>query len=141
MDDRFNTFYEGERRIGKILSTFASLAIFVGCLGLFGMAAFVSEQRRKEIGIRKVLGASVPNIIKLLSREFAMLVGVSNLIAWPAAYFIMTNWLQDYAYKAPMGLWIFVLSGVLSLGIALSTTGYQAVKAARTDPVKCIRYE
>ncbi len=141
MDDSFKTVYQGELRLSKIFGIFATLAIFIGCLGLCGLAAFISEQRTKEIGIRKVLGATVAGIINLLSREFIILVGIANLVAWPIAYLIMDKWLQGFAYKASLSPWIFVISSILSLGIALLTTSFLAVKAAVADPVKSIKYE
>lgn len=141
MDESFDSVYREEQRLGRIFTTFAILALFIGCLGLFGLAAFIAEQRTREIGIRKVLGASVVNIIKLLSREFLILVGIANILAWPAAYFLMNGWLQNFAYRTPMGFKIFVFSSLISLTIALLTTGYQAVKAACIDPVKAIMYK
>lgn len=141
LDERFNNVYRAEQRIGEIFGTFAFLAILVGCLGLFGLAAFVAEQRTKEIGIRKVLGASVSSIIGLLSKEFIILVGIANIIAWPVAYFIMDKWLEDFAYRVSLGIWPFLAAGAAALTIAMLTTGYQSVKAALADPVKSIKYE
>ncbi|MGD2087075.1 MAG: ABC transporter permease [Candidatus Aminicenantes bacterium] len=141
MDERFDQVYQTEQRLGKIFGTFALLAIFVGCLGLFGLAAFISEQRTKEIGIRKVLGASIPSIIRLLSLEFVRLVGTATLIAWPLAYFIMNQWLREFAYKTSLSIWIFLAAGISAVTIALLTVGYQSVKTALTDPVKSIQYE
>jgi putative ABC transport system permease protein len=141
LDERFNNVYRAEQRIGKIFASFAVLAIFVGCLGLFGLAAFVAEQRTKEIGIRKVLGASVSSIIALLSKEFVLLVGIANLIAWPIAYFIMKQWLQDFAYKTALSPWTFLAAGITALLIALITISFQSIKAALANPVKSIKYE
>jgi putative ABC transport system permease protein len=141
MDERFDSLYRAEQRIGKIFGVFASLAIIIGCLGLFGLAAFTAEQRTKEIGIRKVLGASAPGIIQLLLREFVILVGIANLVAWPIAYFVMRRWLQDFAYRVSPSVWIFVLAGMLTLFIALFTVSFQAVKAALADPIRSLRYE
>ena len=141
MDDSFDSLYKSEQRIGSIFASFAVLAIFIGCLGLFGLAAFISEQRTKEIGIRKVLGATVPNIMKLLCREFFILVVLANILAWPIAYILMNKWLQDFAYKAPVNWIIFVLAGIISLTIALLTTSYQAVRVALTNPINSIKYE
>jgi putative ABC transport system permease protein len=141
MDERFDSLYRAEQRIGKIFGVFASLAIIIGCLGLFGLAAFTAEQRTKEIGIRKVLGASAPGIIQLLLREFVILVGVANLVAWPIAYFVMRRWLQDFAYRVSPSVWIFLLAGMLTLFIALFTVSFQAVKAALADPIRSLRYE
>ena len=113
----------------------------VGCLGLFGLASFSAERRIKEIGVRKVLGASAPGIAGLLSREFVKWVAVANLIAWPAAYFAAKQWLQGFAYRVPIGVVPFVLSAALALAIALITVSFQAVRAALADPVKALRYE
>jgi putative ABC transport system permease protein len=141
MDERFNDMYKAEQRIGRIFGIFAVLAVFVGCLGLFGLAAFTAEQRTKEIGIRKVLGASAPSIIRLLLREFIILVSIANLIAWPIAFFVMSRWLGDFAYKISLNVWIFLLAALGTLFIALLTVSYQAVRAALSDPVKSLRYE
>ena len=120
---------------------FSSLAVAVGCLGLFGLASFSAERRVKEIGVRKVLGASAPAIAGLLSREFVKWVAVANIVAWPAAYFAARQWLQGFAYRVPIGVAPFVLSAALALAIALLTVSYQAVRAALADPVKALRYE
>jgi putative ABC transport system permease protein len=141
LDERFDLVYRTEQRLGKIFGTFALLAIFVGCLGLFGLAAFIAEQRTKEIGIRKVLGASIPSIIRLLSLEFVRLVAAATLIAWPLAYLIMNQWLREFAYKTSLSIWIFLAAGISAVTIALITVGYQSVKTALTDPAKCIQYE
>ncbi|UCC40625.1 MAG: ABC transporter permease [Candidatus Aminicenantes bacterium] len=141
MDERFNDMYSTEQRIGKIFGVFAALAVFVGCLGLFGLAAFTAEQRTKEIGIRKILGASAPGIIRLLLKEFIILVSIANIIAWPIAFFAMSRWLRDFAYKISLSVWIFFLAGLVTLFIALLTVSYQAIRAALSDPVKSLRYE
>ena len=141
LDESFYQVYRTEQRLGKIFGTFALLAIFIGCLGLFGLAAFISEQRTKEIGIRKVLGASIFSIIRLLSTEFIILVVMANIIAWPAAYFIMNQWLQEFAYKTSLSIRTFLAAGMTALIIALLTISYQSVKAALADPVKSIKYE
>jgi putative ABC transport system permease protein len=141
LDERFDQLYRAEERQGQIFGTFALLAIFVACLGLFGLASFTAEQRTKEIGVRKVLGASVANIVALLSKEFLLLVGVANLIAWPVAYYAMSRWLQDFAYRIELGPGTFVLGGAVALAIALLTVSYQAIKAAQANPVEALRYE
>jgi putative ABC transport system permease protein len=117
------------------------LAIFIASLGLFGLASFTAEQRTKEIGIRKALGDSVSGIILLLIKEFTKWVLVANVIAWPIAYWAMNRWLQNFAYRINVGLGTFVLAALLALVIALLTVGYQAVKAARVNPVVALRYE
>jgi putative ABC transport system permease protein len=140
-DDDFDSLYRSERRIGTIVKYFAALAVFISCLGLFGLAAFMAERRTKEIGIRRVLGASSVEIVALLSKEFAKWVLVSNVIAWPVAYFIMNRWLQNFAYRTEIGAGIFLVSAGLTLGIALLTVSFQSVKAAAANPVDSLRYE
>ncbi len=141
LDDDYDKLYRTEEQIGTLFGLFSLLAIFVACLGLFGLTSFTAQQRIKEIGIRKVLGASVSNLVLMLSKEFAVLVGLANLIAWPIAYYAMNKWLQDFAYRIDLNIWAFVLSGFLALFIALTTVSYQAWKVARTNPVDALRYE
>ena len=141
MDESFSEMYRSEQRIGNIVMIFSILAILVACLGLFGLAAFVAEQRTKEIGIRKVLGASVQGIVQLLSRDFVRLVLISFLIAVPAAWYFMHKWLQDFAYRIEIRWWVFIVAGLLALAIALLTISLQAVKAAVANPVKSLRSE
>ncbi len=133
--------YKSEERAGTVAVLFSGLAIFIACLGLFGLASFITEQRKKEIGIRKVLGASVLELITMLSKEFTKWVIIANLIAWPVAYFIMNKWLQNFAYKTGISMWIFAASGVAALIIALLTVSLHAVKAATANPIKSLRYE
>ncbi|MDE2725584.1 MAG: hypothetical protein OXI59_19615, partial [Gemmatimonadota bacterium] len=111
------------------------------CMGLFGLAAFTVEQRVKEIGVRKVLGASVSNIVILVSRTFAIMVLIANLFAWPVAYFAMRSWLDGFAYRTDLSWWIFVLSGVVALAIALFTVSFHALRAALSNPVEALRHE
>jgi len=139
--ENLNQLYREEMRVGQLVGTFALLAILVACLGLFGLAAFTAEQRTKEIGVRKVLGASVKSIIFLLSKEFAKLVLIANVIAWPVAYFAVGDWLQNFEYRVDLSWWVFVLAGVTALLIALGTVGYQAVRAAVSNPIEALRYE
>ncbi len=141
MDERFAAMYQAEQRVGKIFAVFATLAVFIGCLGLFGLAAFTAEQRTKEIGIRKVLGATAPGIVRLLMKEFVILIAIANVIAWPVAYFVMKDWLKDFAYRISMGAWIFIVAGVLTLFIAMLTVIYQAMRAAFMNPIDSLRYE
>jgi putative ABC transport system permease protein len=141
LDDALDTLYRNEQRMNTIFKYFTVLAIFVACLGLFGLSSYSAESRTKEIGIRKVLGASIPNILQLLSREFLILVGLSNIIAWPLAYLAMTQWLQSFAYRINIGLLPFVMTGIFVFFIALITINLQAVKAARSNPAECLRYE
>jgi putative ABC transport system permease protein len=141
MDEGFSAMYQSEQRVGKIFGMFATLAVFIGCLGLFGLAAFTAEQRTKEIGIRKVLGATAPGIIRLLMKEFIILVAIANVIAWPVAYFVMNRWLRDFAYRISIGAWIFIAAGILTLFISTMTVIYQATKAALMNPIDSLRYE
>jgi len=141
LDNRIDLLYKSEGRMRSIFLIFSILSIFVACLGLFGLAAFMVEERTKEIGVRKVMGASTANILLLLCKEFAKWMLVANVIAWPVAYFVMSKWLQNFAYQTSVGLWPFILSAVLALLIALFTVSYQSIKAAIIDPVECLRYE
>jgi putative ABC transport system permease protein len=141
LDEYYDRTYRAEQRMGKLFSAFTTLAIFIACLGLLGLASFLAEQRTKEIGIRKVLGASVSNIIMLLSREFVLLVAISNILAWPLAYYLMNKWLENYAYHAEVNLFFFLVSALAALGIALLRVSYQAYRAASSDPIDSLRYE
>jgi putative ABC transport system permease protein len=141
LDDYFNNQYANERKFGKLFTVFAVLAIFIGCLGLFGLSAYTASQRIKEIGIRKVLGASVTDITSMLSRDFIKLVGIAILIASPIAWYVMHNWLQEFAYRTTIAWWIFAVAGLSALFIALITVSFQAIKAALANPVKSLRTE
>jgi predicted permease len=141
LDEEFDLYYWRERRMGSLLGYFSFLAVFIACLGLFGLASFTAEQRTKEIGIRKVLGASVSSITLSLCREFALLVTAANLIAWPLIYLVSRDWLNNFAYRFEMGPFLFILAGLLALTIALLTVSYQAVRAARANPVEALKYE
>lgn len=141
VDEEYSKKFGNEERIGKLSSCFAFLAIFISCLGLFGLASFVAEQRTKEIGVRKVLGATVFILWRLLSKEFIVLVAISLLIAMPIAYYFMQGWLQNYAYHAHLSWWIFAAAGGGALLITLLTVSYQAVKAAMVNPVRSLRSE
>jgi ABC-type antimicrobial peptide transport system permease subunit len=132
---------EDERRTGIQSALFGGMAILISCLGLFALAAYTTESRIKEIGVRKVLGASVARIATLLSGDFLKLVLISFFIASPLAWWVMHSWLQNYSYHAPIGWLVFVITGLLSMGIALATVGYQAVKAALANPVINLRAE
>ncbi len=141
LDRDLQHMYVNEQRTGKITTIFSVIAIFIACLGLLGLAAFISEQRTKEIGIRKTLGATVPEIILLLSKEFTKWVLIANIIAWPVAYLIMHNWLENFAYRTTISWGIFILSGIIALIIALATISTHAIRAATANPVKSLRYE
>jgi putative ABC transport system permease protein len=138
LDDSIDKMYKSEERYSKVITTFSVIALFIACLGLLGLASFVTEQRKKEIGIRKVQGASITSIVQLVSTDFMILVLVSNVIAWPVAYFFMTKWLISFAYRINIGFGTFILAGGLALLIALITVSFQAVKAAVTNPVKSL---
>lgn len=140
-DTEYAAKFAAEERIGKLAGLFAILAIFISCLGLFGLASFVAEQRTKEIGVRKVMGASVINLWRLLSKDFVILVVISLLIATPISYYFMHNWLQNYQYRAEMSWWIFGATGLVSLLITLVTVSFQAIRAAVANPVKSLRTE
>lgn len=141
VDEDYARKFGDEVRVGKLASFFAALAIFISCLGIFGLASFVAEQRTKEIGVRKVMGASVFNLWQMLSKDFLMLVFVSLLIAIPLSFYFMKNWLSKYDYRTDIAWWIFVISGVGALLITLGTVSYQSIKAALTNPVKSLRTE
>ena len=141
LDDQLDQAYRFEAQLGKIVSYFTALAIFIACLGLFGMASFAAEQRTKEIGIRKVLGASVSGVIALLSRDFAQLVFWGFMIATLPAYLAMNRWLNDFAYRIALGPGIFLFAGLAAFAIALLTVSYQSIRAALTNPVEALRYE
>jgi len=141
VDEEYARKFSDEERIGKLASSFAVLAIFISCLGIFGLASFVTEQRTKEIGVRKVMGASVVNLWGMLSKDFVVLVIISLLIAMPVAFYFMNSWLQKYDYRTDIAWWIFAASGVGALVITLATVSYQSIKAALANPVKSLRSE
>ena len=141
LDEKVNSLYQNDNRAGKIVSLFSFLAIFVSCLGLFGLASFVTEQRTKEIGVRKVLGAPLPKILWLLTGQFIKWVVVATAIAWPVGYWVMDRWLQGFAFRATLPAWIFLASGLAAVGIALTTVSSQVLKAASANPADSLRYE
>ncbi len=141
LDESFDNMYRAEQRIGKVAISFAVLAVFIACLGLFGLATYMAEQRTKEIGVRKVLGASVANVAVMLSKDFIKLVLVASLIAFPVAWWAMNKWLQDFAYRVDIGWWVFVVAGLSAVLIAVITVSYQAIKAALANPVESLRTE
>jgi putative ABC transport system permease protein len=141
LDDHFDDLYRADSQVSRIVGILASLAIIISCLGLFGLASYAGEKRIKEIGIRKVMGASIRSIVALLSTHFVKLVLIANLIAWPIAWFALKRWLQDYAYRVEISWWVFVLAGIAALIIALVTVSFQAIKAAIANPVKSLRTE
>lgn len=141
LDETIENYYQNEQKIATSFRYFTILAIFIASLGLFGLASYMAEQRTKEIGIRKVLGATVSGIVLLLSKEFTKWVMLANIFGWPIAYFAMKVWLQNFAYRIEVGWWIFILSGILALVIAMATVSYQAFRAAVANPVDSLRYE
>jgi ABC-type antimicrobial peptide transport system permease subunit len=140
-DEEYNKLYNNEQVISKLSNAFAFLAIFISCLGLLGLAMFTAEQRIKEIGIRKVLGASVGSLFTLLSKEFIVLVTIALLIASPVAWYTMNKWLLNYSYHIDVAWWIFLLSGVIAIFITLITVSFQSAKAALMNPIKSLRSE
>jgi putative ABC transport system permease protein len=141
LDQRYNDTYKAEQKTGQILGLFAGLTIFVACLGLFGLATFTAEQRTKEIGVRKVLGASVAGIVALLSKDFLKLVSIAIVFALPVSWWMMSRWLQDFAYKIDISWWVLALAGLVSIAVALLTVSYQSIKAELMNPVKSLRSE
>ncbi|NIR52884.1 FtsX-like permease family protein [candidate division KSB1 bacterium] len=141
LDEQFDKMYKDEQQLSLVFRYAALLAVFVACLGLFGLASFAAERKKKEVGIRKVLGASVQNIVILLSKDVIRLVLLANLIAWPIAWYAMNHWLQEFAFRIDMGWWMFGLAGGSALVIALLTVSTQAIKAALANPVDSLRYE
>jgi len=141
LDERFNQTYQQEQKLGTILGIFACLTILVACLGLFGLATFTAEQRTKEIGIRKVLGASVTNVVSLLTKDFLKLVSIAFIIASPVAWFVMNKWLQDFAYRINIAWWAFALAAILAIAITIFSISFKAIKAALSNPVKSLRTE
>ncbi len=141
LDERFNNTYTTEQKVGSLLGVFAGLTIFVACLGLFGLAKFTAEQRTKEIGIRKVLGASVSGVAALLSKDFLKLVLLAFVIASPIAWYIMDKWLQDFAYRVDINIWVFLLAALLAVVITIITISFQAIRAAIANPIKSLRTE
>ena len=141
LDEELKKFYDSEVKIGRIFTAFAVLSIIISCLGLFGLSAFSAQQRVKEIGIRKVMGASLAAILRLLSREYIMLIIIANLIAWPLGWYFGTVWLSTFPYRTGMDVGIFLLTFLGALFIALVTVSFQSTKAAIANPVKSLRNE
>ena len=140
-DQEYSRLYASEQVVSKLSNYFAFLAIFISCLGLFGLAAFTAEQRTKEIGVRKVLGASGTDIVALLSAHFLKPVSIAMLIGFPIAWYLVNKWLEDFAYKTSIEWWIFGLAGMLTIVIALLTVTFQSIKSALVNPVKSLRTE
>ena len=141
LDDKIANFYKQENQLAQLYKIFAAIAIFLSCLGLYGLASFMAAQRIKEVGIRKVLGATSGNIVWLFSKEFVLLIAFAFAIATPLAWYYMHQWLQDYVYRIDVSWWLFAASGLVAILIALATISFQTIKAAITNPVKHLRME
>ena len=141
LSERYRSLYEAEQKQSQLFTAFAGLAIFIASLGLFGLATFNTMQRIKEIGIRKVLGASIPNILTLLSKEIIILIIVANVVAWPLAWYFMNKWLDTFAYHIDMDVLVYILAAIAAILIALITVSAQTIKAAMSNPAKTLRYE
>jgi putative ABC transport system permease protein len=141
LDEFYDSQHRAEKRLGLIFRSFAMLAVLIGCVGLFGLAAYLAEQRTKEIGIRKVIGARAGSIVILLCKEFILLIAVANGVAWPVAFFALRKWLQNFPYAVGLDLGVFVMTSVLTLSIALLTVGFQSFRAASANPVDSLRHE
>jgi putative ABC transport system permease protein len=141
LDQDFQRNYEAEQRTSQVVSYFTTIAILIACMGLYALTAYTAEQRTKEIGIRKVLGASASSIVALLSKDFLKLIVLANMIAWPLGWWAMNKWLEDFAYSVKINWWVFVLAGILAIAIAFLTISFQAIKAALANPIKSLRNE
>jgi ABC-type antimicrobial peptide transport system permease subunit len=141
LDEKIANFYKQENQLAQLYKIFAAIAIFLSCLGLYGLASFMAVQKIKEVGIRKVLGASTSNIVYLFSKEFIILIAIAFAIAAPIAWYYMQQWLQDYVYRINISWWLFAAGGLVATIIALATISFQAVKAAMANPVKSLRSE
>jgi putative ABC transport system permease protein len=141
LDEDVQKLYEADITLANIINAFTAMAVLVSCLGLFGLAAFSAEQRSKEIGVRKVLGASVAGVVRLLSADFLKLVGIALLISVPVSWWAMSRWLDGFAYKVPMRWWMFGLSGLLAVLVAFITVSFHTIRAANANPVKSLKAE
>jgi putative ABC transport system permease protein len=141
LDEEFENMYQSEQKLGNIFGIFSALAIIIACLGLFALTAFTAEQRTKEIGIRKVLGASVRSVVIMLSKDFSKLVLIAFILSAPLAWFAVNWWLEGYSYKAPVNIFVYLAAGLIAFTIAVITMGYHALRAANTDPVKSLKSE
>jgi putative ABC transport system permease protein len=141
LDDHYNQQYLADQQFGKVFGIFSSLAIFIACLGLFGLSSLTAIQRTKEIGVRKVLGASIPSILRLVTKDYILLIAIAILFAFPLTWWIMNAWLSDFAYRISLSWWVFVIPSFVVIAIALLTVSIHTLKAARTNPSKSLRYE
>jgi ABC-type antimicrobial peptide transport system permease subunit len=141
LDEFLFQYYQNEERTSNIILSFTLIAVLIGCIGLYGLISFIAAQKTKEIGVRKVLGASTAGIVGLLSKEFLALIGISFVITWPLSYYLMNKWLEDYPNRISLGPWIFASAALITLAVAAFTISYQAIKAASANPVKSLKYE
>ena len=141
LDEDIDDLYKSDRKVNTLINISTFLALYIACLGLFGMASYTAEQRTKEIGIRKVFGASIPSIFFLLSQQFSKWVIASNIIAWPLAYFLMNKWLSGFAYHTSQNIFIFIVAAVIVLTIAMMTVSFQTLKASLANPINSLRHE
>ena len=141
LDEEYGNLYTNEQQTEKIFMIFSFLAVFIALIGLYGLISFTTEQRKKEIGIRKVLGSSVPGIVRNIIKNFVILIALANILAWPTAYYIMNKWLENFAYKASLDLWIFLSAGILVFMISVITIVLHSLKVATSNPVDSLRYE
>lgn len=141
LDQHYEGIYQNEKQTRSLLYIFAVIAIFISCLGLFGLASFMAERRTKEIGIRKTNGATTSNILRLLSLDFTKWVMLANIIAWPATWWAMKKWLESFAYQIDISYWVFLVAGILAFVIALATVSFHAIRASRQNPGMSLRYE
>jgi putative ABC transport system permease protein len=141
LDEHFDSIHRTERNLAITFMYFTILAIIIACLGLFGLASYATERRIKEIGVRKVLGSTVSQIVLMLSKDFSKLVLLANILAWPIAWYAMNKWLQNFAYKTQIDVWLFVISGLIAFLIALITVSFRTIRAANSNPVKALKYE
>ena len=141
LDQRLEQLYQSEQKTQSILIVFTIMSFLIACLGLFGLATFMAEERTKEIGIRKTLGASVSNIFRVLTKDYILWISISTVVAWPFSYYLMNRWLEDFAYRININIWIFILSSLVTVIISLLTVSYQSIKAATANPVESLKYE
>ena len=141
LDEDFQQLYLEEKKAGQVILYLAVLAILIACMGILGLSSYTTKQRTKEVGIRRVVGASITNITLHLTKDFLKLVLLANILAWPAAFIIMNSWLKNFAYRIDTAWWMFIASGILTLIVAILTIGHQAFKLAVSNPVEALRYE
>ncbi|MCK5050621.1 MAG: FtsX-like permease family protein, partial [Candidatus Cloacimonetes bacterium] len=141
LDEDVDKMYKAEEKSFRVISTFSILAIIIACMGLLGLTFYTTEQRRKEIGVRKIMGATIQNIIQNISAEFLKLVLIANVIAWPVSYLLVNKWLASFPYKVEISVLVFITAAAIAMGIALITISYTVIRSAAGNPIECIRYE